>query len=275
MSQYEFVGVDGCPGGWFSVGLDSGGNLASCGVYDTFERLLNCNADASLILVDIPIGLLDCPGGRECDAAAVDKLKPLRHSSVFRTPTRQTVREVMRHQIPTTEADRKRAFAAASKVECETAQKGLTWQSFYIARKIGEVDILLTAKTEVPRPPIREVHPEVCFWALNYRSDGSNNKHFAMRDRKKRAEGKKERLAVLKCHLTQAPSIYEALAKGFPSSQVAKDDILDALVAAVTGWLGMPDGSRLATLPEDPPKDCRGLPMEMVYCVPNARSDRG
>ncbi len=267
MSQYKFVGVDGCRYGWFSVGLDQEGNLVKSGVFGTFSELLACHSEADLILVDMPIGLPDGPGGRDCDKVARKKLEGSRGSSVFPTPTRQTVREVMRRPFPTTETDRKRDFAAASKVECETAQKGLTWQSFYIARKIGEVDILLTAKTEVPRPPIREVHPEVCFWALNGCKPMSHNK--------KIREGERERLDVLKCHLTQTPSIYEGLARCFPSNQVAKDDILDALAAAVTGWLAAIGKGKLATLPEKPQYDALGLPMEMVYCVPDPRSDSG
>ena len=92
MSQSVFVGVDGCPAGWFSVGLDLDGNLARCGVYDTFERLLASNSDAELVLVDMPIGLPQDKRGRECDEVASKKLGP-RRSSVFPTPTRQTVRK--------------------------------------------------------------------------------------------------------------------------------------------------------------------------------------
>jgi len=40
------------------------------------------------------------------------------------------------------------------------------------------------------------------------------------------------------------------------------DDIVDALAAAVTGFLSNGD---LSTLPEVPEQDERGRPMEMVY----------
>jgi predicted RNase H-like nuclease len=43
---------------------------------------------------------------------------------------------------------------------------------------------------------------------------------------------------------------------------VAGDDILNALVAAVTAYLGK---QSLLTLPEKPADDLRCLPMEMVY----------
>ena len=154
MTKRVFVGVDGCRYGWFSVALDINGSLIQCGVYGTFDQLLTCNAEAELVLVDMPIGLSEDGCRRKCDKESVDKLKPHRHSSVFRTPTRQTVREVMRHPFPKTETDRKRAFAAASKVEREIAQKGLTWQAFFISRKIAQLDYALACRAADARPKV-------------------------------------------------------------------------------------------------------------------------
>ena len=48
----------------------------------------------------------------------------------------------------------------------------------------------------------------------------------------------------------------------------APDDILDALAAAVTAREGYPD--RLETVPDEPPRDARGLPMEMVFYNPTS-----
>ena len=62
--------------------------------------------------------------------------------------------------------------------------------------------------------------------------------------------------------------MYNGLADSFPRNRVAKDDILDALAAAVTGWLAGSGRGKLATLPSEPPKDAKGLPMEMVYWQP-------
>ena len=262
MTKSVFVGVDGCPGGWFRVGLDEDGSLAEGKVFCKFADLLTHHADASLILVDIPIGLPHGPGGRDCDKAAIDKLKPLRHSSVFRTPTR----------LAALVAANARCYDAAARAERSVAEAGLSKQTFNIARKIAEVDGALVCKDRDAKPQVREVHPEVCFWAL---SSSDANKRSAMSHNKKIREGERERLAVLKCHLTQAPSIYEGLAKGFPSSQVAEDDILDALAAAVTGWLAAIGKGKLATLPKEPQCDALGLPMEMVYCEPDTQSNPG
>ncbi len=273
MSQGVFVGVDGCRYGWFSVALDINGSLVQCGVYGTFDQLLTCNAEAELVLVDMPIGLSEDGCRRKCDKESVDKLKPHRHSSVFRTPTRQTVREVMRHPFPKTETDRKRAFAAASKVEREIAQKGLTWQAFFISRKIAQLDYALACRAADARPKVREVHPEVCFWAL---TSSDESKRYAMLNNKKRSRGREERLGVIGGRLLSAKGMYDDLLRyresNGLSSKVAKDDILDALAAAVTGWLGKTGRGRLATLPEQPPKDSHGLRMEMVYCEPHSQT---
>ena len=50
-----------------------------------------------------------------------------------------------------------------------------------------------------------------------------------------------------------------------PKKDATDDDILDALVAAVTVKIGR---ERYQTLPPNPCKDSRGLPMEMVYYKP-------
>ena len=251
MAQGLYVGVDGCRYGWFSVGLDEEGGLAGYGVHETFDDLMSHHANACMILVDIPIGLPQGPGGRDCDREARKKLGRRRQSSVFSAPTRQAVQEVVKSN----------SYKAASRVQCEVTQKGLSKQTFNIMCKIAQVDKVLEGRDADARPEVREVHPEVCFWALNGRKPMSHNK--------KIREGKRERLDVLKCHLPKARGIYKGLARGFPSSQVDDDDIIDALAAAVTGWLGKTGRGRMARLPCDsPPKDCRGLPMEVVYWEP-------
>ena len=94
---------------------------------------------------------------------------------------------------------------------------------------------------------------------------------------KKKPGGEEERVRVLKRYLVEALNVYNGLATAYPRKQVARDDILDALAAAVTGWFGNSGRGRLATLPAQPPQDPRGLRMEMVYCVPHSQtvSDRG
>ena len=62
-------------------------------VFPTFGELLAHYAGAKLILVDIPIGLPESKGGRDCDRKARKLLGRRSASSVFPTPTRQTVQQ--------------------------------------------------------------------------------------------------------------------------------------------------------------------------------------
>ena len=250
IGRSEFVGVDGCKRGWFSVGLDRRGNYEMA-VFLSVRELLAHYSDANLVLVDIPIGLPEGPEGRDCDREARRLLGYPRASSVFPTPTRQTV-----EQAAKSPGDYKRA----NEVECLFAGKGISRQAFEIAPKIAEVDKVMAAPDGSPRRLVREVHPEVCFWALNNRQP--------MQFKKSKKEGRAERLRVLQAVEPQAQEVLEKACSRWYRKDIAKDDILDALVAAVTAYLGRDDEGGLQTIPAHPPKDSTGLPMEMVFLAP-------
>ena len=243
MGKSEFVGVDGCPSGWFSIGFDSLGGY-ELKVFPAFGELVDYYDDAKLILVDIPIGLPEAPGGRECDSKA-RKVLGDRRSSVFSAPTRQTVVQA---------ANSPGDYECANAMERAVAEKGISKQAFAIAPKIAELDSLLLSRDPNTTPKVREVHPEVCFWALNKREP--------MKHQKKIKKGRDERMGVLDCKEPRTKAFYKEALTQFPRKCVARDDILDALVAAVTARCGH---GRLRTIPEWPPTDCKGLPMEMVY----------
>lgn len=65
--------------------------------------------------------------------------------------------------------------------------------------------------------------------------------------------------------------IYEKARREYTKSQVADDDILDALILAITAKLGCQNGFR--RLPEDLSHDCKKpKPPEMVYyAIPNEK----
>ena len=247
VSRSKFVGVDGCPYGWFSVGL---GNCDGYEVraFTTFRKLLAHYHEARLVLVDIPIGLPQGRERRDCDPEARKLLGRPRGSSVFPTPTRRTVMQA---------AAAPEDYGGAAEIECRFAGKGISKQAFAIAPKIAEVDTVLLDRGVSATSPVREVHPEICFWTLNNRQP--------MRFSKKTREGRSKRLRVLQEINPQTQEIYDSALKEYLRKQVARDDILDALAAAVTAKLGWPDNLR--TLPECPPTDDKCLPMEMVYVV--------
>ena len=243
MEKSEYVGVDGCRSGWFSVGFNSQGSY-ELKVFPAFSELLGYYAEAKLVLVDIPIGLTEGPCGRKCDREA-RKLLRGRSSSVFTAPTRQTVEQA---------AESPGNYELAKSTELRFAGKAISRQAFAIAPKIAQVDKALRGRSPNATPKVREVHPEVCFWALN---QGKSMTH-----RKKVKEGQEERISVLECIEPRTRVIYEEALDEFRRKWVARDDILDALVAAVTARCGY---GRLRTIPKCPPVDCEGLVMEMVY----------
>ena len=251
MSKSKFVGVDGCPYGWFSVGLDNSDGY-EVKAFTTFRELLAHYREARLVLVDIPIGLPQGKEGRDCDPEARQLLGWPRRSSVFPTPTRPTVCRI---------AAAPKDYDGANATECRCAGKGLTRQAFAIAPKIAEVDKVLRDRGASAEPAVKEVHPEICFWALN--------REKPMRHSKKDYKGIRERMAVLKCWEPLTKEICDSSCKYLWKQQAAADDILDALAAAVTAKLGLgcSDNYQLQTLPECPPTDDSCLPMEMVYVV--------
>ena len=243
MARSSFVGVDGCKGGWFSVGLDRDGFEAK--VFCTFSELLDYYASAKLILVDIPIGLPESEGGRDCDREAREKLGRPRASSVFPTPTRPTVQQALLEPC---------AYEEAAAREYEVVGKRISVQTFNIARKIAEVDEAIRARGPGAEPVVWEVHPELLFCALN--------RGKPMKSPKKRTKGRDQRLCVLLGDESRTQIIYDKTRAKFRRNVVANDDIVDALAAAVVAYY---HHDQLRTLPECPPTDAKGLRMEIVY----------
>ncbi len=232
------VGVDGCKAGWVAISLapDFHGEVR---VFPHFFALWEAFRQAASILVDIPIGLLDRgPGERRCDLEARKLLGWPRRSSVFRVPCRPAVYAATYDEAIRTneELTGTRIFRA-------------TWN---IVPKIRELDELL-ASVAGARQVVREVHPELCFWALQ---GGRPLGHS-----KKTAPGGAERFRVLASLCPSAPDMLAAF-EPFRRHRVARDDLLDALAAAVTAYYGI---EGLSVLPATPEADAHGLPMEMVF----------
>lgn len=238
-------GVDGCRGGWLAIAL-SDDDLWSMALLENADALESWADGAHLVLIDIPIGLLD--GGREerlCDRAARRRLGRPRASSVFRAPARPALQG--------------RDYASANALNRRATGVGLSRQGFGITAKIAAVDALLRQRRR-RGSPLRESHPEVCFQALN----GGQ----AMRHNKKTAAGRAERRRTLSAHLASANDILETALDRYRRTELAHDDILDALVLAVSARLGARQPHRLHRMPAQPPCDSHGLPMEIVYACP-------
>jgi len=236
-----FAGVDGCRGGWFIVQL---GNRHTWNIELTnhIEALTATIDKSRLTLIDIPIGLLDGGGPhRLCDQEARRALGAPRAASVFPVPSRSAVYA--------------RSYEQACRLNLQRLGKKLSKQSWNISAKIQEIDQLLQQQKRFAGK-LRESHPEIDFWALNNKSP--------MRFNKKKQPGREERLALLTRYLPQAADILKCAMDKYPRKQLASDDVLDAMVLAVTALFG---NRNLHTLPAKPPKDQKNLAMEITYPV--------
>ena len=230
--------MDGCRAGWIAIGLTESGahsHLVAPTIADVARR-----HPTALVLVDVPIGLRDGERDeRQCDLEARATLGP-RGASVFPAPCRSALALT--------------SYPAASAENRRRTGRRLSKQSFSIAPRILDVEQYLR-QSWASGPVIREMHPEVCFWGLTARP---------MRHAKRTAAGAAERIAVLAVHLPSAAAIVDEVTKAHRKSALRPDDVIDALVGAVTARLGV---ERLRTLPATPEHDSRGLRMEMVYAV--------
>lgn len=241
------VGVDGCRAGWFAVAFEKGSPV-ELGVFPSLDRLLHRFEGARWILVDIPIGLRSGgPEPRRCDVEARRLLGHPRASSVFPAPCRPVL------GAP--------GYAEANAMSRALTGKGLSRQAWGIVPKIREVDDLLRSEPR-QRNTVREVHPELLFPALGAGAGGWGPPTV----HSKRSEaGYRERLEILATHLPDAEALAREALGRYRRKDVARDDVLDALAAAITADLGR---SGLSTVPTDPELDDEGLPMEMVYAEP-------
>ncbi|MPZ50017.1 MAG: DUF429 domain-containing protein [Dehalococcoidia bacterium] len=227
------AGIDGCPKGWIAVLATSTGHglhFQSITVYSALDAIL-ATPDLAAIALDIPIGLSDGPP-RAADLDARRFLGRPRSSSVFPAP--------LRCLLDATD------YVTACEASFAACGRRLSRQAFNILPKVRDADLLITPALQTR---VRECHPEVSFAALNAGS--------AMRHNKKTAAGRAERAALLNALFDQDLSLLR-----IPSG-AARDDFYDAAILAWTA-------ARIArgqavSLPAEPPRDSRGLLMQIVY----------
>jgi predicted RNase H-like nuclease len=229
------AGIDGCQCGWVCLTKDLTTGTIKARIFANIGELLTLDPRPEIVMVDVPIGLTDA-GPRKCDLEARVHLKRPRSSSVFPAPIRPTL-------VATT-------YVQACQIGEKADGRKLSQQAWAILPKISEVDLFL--RSDISRQQwVREVHPEVCFWAWNGKK--------AMNNRKKSSAGKAEREALVKPIYGVA---YSTAQSSLPRGRYCNDDLLDAFSAL---W----SGERVATgqailLPGTPLIDSCGLRMEMV-----------
>jgi predicted RNase H-like nuclease len=183
------------------------------------------DAPHSRAMIDIPIGLPK-RGYRQCDIEARKLVGP----SVFLGA---------RWNVWTF-----RAYDEANDYYHADGDKGIAMQLWCIRDKLREVNEAMTPQRQLR---LQETHPELVFWRLNDRRP---------LEKKKIDLGRAQRIKLLKaCGLGEI----ETWLGWRQRTGIGRDDLIDACACA----LAARDSTE--RIPSAPPKDCRGLQMEMWY----------
>jgi len=252
----EFVGVDWSSGAWLAVAYsDERDTLEAFASKEIDEVWEVYGESASRIVVDVPIGLCeslesnDCPCveddgeiSRECDDIARSEIGS-RSSSVFTSPSRRATKLVSENKD----------YSEINHTNKSLTGKGLMKQAISISPGIVDVEELLLGPGDSEQ--FVEGHPEVCFRAFNGEPLSYS---------KKTALGVDERLSALQTVPEYSEGDWRTVVQQLDGVEfdIGMDDVLDAFALALTACA--PD-EEYRQLPENPPTDARGLPMQMVY----------
>ncbi len=230
------AGVDGCKGRWFRAARDPSSGALAFELLGGVADLVRSAPRPEIVALDMPIGLPD-RGPRACDREARQLLGP-RRSSVFPAPIRPAL--VARSQ------------QEASEITRRADGRGVAAQAFAIFAAVRRVDGAL-ARDPALRAALREVHPELSFWAWN----GRNPLPFS----KRTPDGARLRRALAEAWL--GPGILVRARGPHGRNALADDDILDAIAAL---WTAHRIAAGTAErVPTAPPHDATGLPMQIVF----------
>lgn len=221
------AGIDGYKKGWVAaIEVRSGETLVRA--YPNFKSVLDDDT-LTLIVIDIPIGLLD-DGARACDVAARRFLGRGRGSSVFPSPIRAMLN-----------AD---SWEEACLRRVELEGKKCSKQVAGILPKVREVDERMTPTMQ---HRVCEGHPELCFAMMNQGKP--------MRFNKRIQPGEEERLSMLLPHFHDInPQVRRVSG--------ARADILDAYACLWTARR-VAEG-KAVLLTAEPEVDRKGLKAEIV-----------
>ena len=231
------AGIDGCKLGWILISFDDGQEHYE--VLSDQEELESVLGDYDRIFVDMPIGLQEDEYTRTCDLELRKVLGSEYSSSVFSPPIRPAL------YAPT--------YAEANLTSFEYTEKKLTLQSWNITPKIKMLDELLQ-KHEGWGEKVLESHPEWLFQNLN---DGM------IFQKKNLKKGIRHRLELLIQENEWAGEFFRVIKEEYRRADVGEDDIVDAMVLAYYANQSVARGLR--TIPNEPPKDSKGLPMAIHF----------
>jgi len=233
-------GADGIRGGWLVVLWHPDTETVRCRTVDGVDALLALPEAPAVLGVDMVIGCPDRaePGGRRCDRQARQLLGHPRSASVFSPPAY----DVLRAETYDDAQRRNRTSGPDA--------PGLSKQTFHLLPKIRA---LAEHVTPAKQKRVREVHPELAFYAMNGGAPLAASKHTDA--------GQTTRTALLASHgFPDVRATLDMLATG----PVGADDVLDAHAACWTARR-LHDGTaeRCPSRDEPAPRNNRGLRMEI------------
>jgi predicted RNase H-like nuclease len=236
-----FLGIDGCRAGWVAASINN--NKIHISIYKNIIKLWENFKKADLIFIDIPIGLVDGHAKekvRNCDSGARKLLGLKRGSSIFQTPSRETVRSFN--------------YKDACKINKSITGRKISIQTWNIRKKIKEVDDFLS---EIKKATIiiKESHPEICFYALS-----SNPMVFS----KKNINGVFERKNILKKFIPDLDFILDRTFAKYNQNQANINDFLDCLALAISAKLAFKSGN-ISKIPITEQIDSKSFIMQISY----------
>lgn len=234
------AGADGYRDGWYVVfHRPRTGSMVRRRVA-SFVELLNAPEVPEYIGIDMVIGLPDkaASGGRPCDRMARALLGHPRNSSVFSPPAQAA--------LPATTYDEARALHTGTAEDAP----GITIQAFHLFPKLREIDAAMTPDHQ---DRVREVHPEMAFYAMNGDEAVQESKH--------EPEGRRLRADLLTEH---GFADLDRVLQEDAERGVGADDILDAHAVCWSARRMLEDrAQRLPPSDEPAPVNDRGLRMEI------------
>lgn len=234
------AGADGYRDGWFVVLRQENTGAVRCRAVEAIEAVLDVPEAPDVVGVDMVMG---CPdraqrGGRACDQAARALLGHPRGASVFSPPAYDAL-----WADTYEEAQRRNRNSGPD-------APGLSKQTYHLFSKMRG---LAQCMTPARQDRVREVHPELSFYAMNGDAPVAASKHAE--------EGRAARVALLDAHgFSDVEETLAARAGGVLSA----DDILDAHAACWTARR-IHAGTAERCPPRDvpAPRTARGLRMEI------------
>ncbi|MFK7904255.1 MAG: DUF429 domain-containing protein [Chitinophagales bacterium] len=232
-----YGGIDGCKYGWILM-KSNGEEIQFGGLFKSIDNLMAEHRDLDRILIDMPMGLSSKKMKRTVESAMKKELG-VRHSTVFNALCREALRA--------------KDYDEAKQINERIEGKKISIQTFFISKKIAEIDGFLKNNSSLKNKFI-ESHPEICFKYLNGE---------ILLSKKSSQLGIEERLKILQGYYPNAINLYEEVVNNTKRKFVKRDDIVDSICLCVVNRLS---GEKKMSFIEDSLiEDEMGIKMRIGY----------